>query len=345
MTYIIAEIGQNHNGSVDLAQKIIDFLIVPVWDDHFNCKLPGIDAIKLCKRDLDNEMAKSAGSLPYDNVNSFGETYDKHRANLELSALEHFKLYRYAKNYDLHVIETFCSASAMESILYFFTPDRIKVASRDLTNLPLIEEIAKTKIPIILSTGMSGLKQLEQALNIITGYHSQISILHCLSQYPSEYQNINLLTIQYLIEQYPDYTIGYSDHSIGITVPVAAVALGARIIEKHITFEREFKGTDHSGALGIEGVARMIRDIRNIEKAMGEKQMFAHPAADQARQKLERSIAARHIIHKGEIIREDDLCMLSPGTGYKWSDRGEVVGRSASKDIPEKEIIYSYMIN
>ncbi len=127
---------------------------------------------------------------------------------------------------------------------------------------------------MILSTGMGGKAELDKALETITRYHSNVAILHCLSQYPSEYKNINLNTVPYLMSEYPEYTIGYSDHSIGIVVPVAAVALGAKIIEKHITLDRNMKGTDQKGSLGTEGIWRMVRDIRNVEKSMGEKQMF-----------------------------------------------------------------------
>ena len=134
--------------------------------------------------------------------------------------------------------------------------------------------MAETKIPIILSTGMSGVKELDKALEIISKHHSDISILHCLSEYPAQYKNLNLLSISYLIENYSEYLIGYSDHSVGISMPIAAIALGAKMIEKHITLDREMKGTDQIGSLGLEGVWRMVRDIRNIEQAMGKKEIF-----------------------------------------------------------------------
>ena len=135
-----------------------------------------------------------------------------------------------------------------------FTPDKLKVASRDLTNLPLLSALAETKIPIVLSTGMAGQKELDQALNEINRYHSEISILHCVSEYPTKYKNVNLNTLKFLQENYPEYSIGYSDHSIGIATPLAAVAMGAQIIEKHITIDRKMKGTDQA-----KDIARMRR--------------------------------------------------------------------------------------
>jgi sialic acid synthase len=192
---------------------------------------------------------------------------------------------------------------------------------------------------MILSTGMTGRKELDEALNVITSKHEQVSILHCISQYPAEYSNINLLTISYLKEHYSQYTIGYSDHSIGIVVPVAAVAMGAEIIEKHITLDRNMKGTDHRGSLGPDGIRRMVRDIRNIELSLGRQDIFKSEAVEETRIKLERSIAARRLIQKGETISEVDLHLLSPGTGYRWNERDQVIGKKACEDIPADEII------
>jgi len=229
-------------------------------------------------------------------------------------------------------------------MLRLFIPDRLKVASRDLTNLPLLEVMAETKIPIILSTGMTGQKELDDALEIITKYHSNISILHCLSQYPSEYQNINLLSIQFLKEHYAQYTIGYSDHSIGILMPAVAVGMGAEIIEKHITLDRNMKGTDHRGSLEPEGIWRMMRDIRNTEYAIGENALFVSEKVQATRVKLERSIATLRNIASGEIITEDDLHLLSPGDGFKWAEKDRIIGKKAATAIPVNEIIYPEML-
>jgi sialic acid synthase SpsE len=165
-----------------------------------------------------------------------------------------------------------------------------------------------------------------------------------LSQYPSEYKNINLHTISYLKENYPEYTIGYSDHSIGIVIPVAAVVLGAEVIEKHITLDRKMKGTDHEGSLGPEGIYRMVRDIRNVEMAMGSKEIFVSDSIKETKVKLERSIASVREIKEGEIISDNDLHLLSPGDGYKWADRSKIIGKRAKIAIPKDEIIYQNMI-
>jgi len=342
-TYIIGEIGQNHNGDVEIAKKLIDVVTEPVIDHLFGQKLMPMNAVKMTRRDLNEELSASEMNRPYENPNSFGKTYGEHRAILELNDEQHYEVYRYAKSKGLEFVETLCAKGCL-SMLQLFTPDRLKVASRDLTNLPLLEAMAETKIPIIFSTGMTGKKELDEALEIVTKYHSNISILHCLSQYPSEYQNINLLSIQFLKENYPQYTIGYSDHSIGILMPAVAVGMGAKIIEKHITLDRKMKGTDHRGSLEPEGIWRMMRDIRNTEFAIGEYGIFMHEKVESTRIKLERSIATLRSIDAGEIIIENDLHLLSPGDGLKWTEKNLIIGKKALKAIPANEIIYPDMI-
>ena len=338
-TYIIGEIGQNHNGSVDIAKLIVDMVGRPIKEELFGLDLPRIDAVKLTKRDLSEELSASQMSAPYSGPNSFADTYGEHREVLELSDEEHFEVYKYAKEKGLDFVETICSIGAM-SVLDLFTPDFLKVASRDLTNLPLLDALAATKLPIILSTGMGGKKELDDALEVITKHHFNISILHCVSQYPTEPHNVNLRTIKYLEQNYSQYTIGYSDHTIGISAPTAAVALGAEIIEKHITLDRSMKGTDQKGSLGPDGVNRMIRDIRLTDMSMGEEKIDIVDDVKVAQKKLERSIASKSIIKKGEVIRLEDIHLLSPGDGVKWSNKDQIVGKVAQEDIAADEIIY-----
>ncbi len=342
--YIIGEIGQNHNGSVDIAKLIVDMVTRPIREDLFGLELRPIDAVKLTKRDLSQELSVSAMNRPYNSPHSFGKTYGEHRAYLELSDEEHLEVYRYAKeNYGVDFIETITSPGAM-SILKLFTPDFLKVASRDLTNLPLLEALAETKIPIILSTGMAGKQELDEALEIITKHHNDIAILHCTSEYPTRPENVNLRSITYLLKHYPEYTIGFSDHTIGIAAPLAAAAMGARIIEKHVTIDRRMKGTDQSGSLGPDGVNRMIRDLRLLEKWLGKEEIFIADSIRDTRIKLERSIATKRPVRAGEIIKEEDIHLLSPGDGIKWRDRHLVIGKRARVDIPANEIIYPDLI-
>lgn len=338
-TYIIGEIGQNHNGSVDIAKLIVDLVCRPIKEDVFGLDLDPIDAVKLTKRDLNEELSVSQMNRIYDSPHSFGRTYGEHRAALELSDNDHYEVYKYAKSKGLDFVETLCARGCL-SLLKLFTPDYLKVASRDLTNLLLLESLAETKIPLILSTGMAGKKELDDALEVITRYHSDISILHCVSQYPTEPDNLNLRTITYLKEHYGQYKIGFSDHTIGISAPPIAVGMGAEIIEKHITIDRHMKGTDQKGSLGPDGVYRMVRDIRMCEHWLGTKDLYIEKSVDSSRKKLERSIASLHDMKVGDVIRQEDLHMLSPGDGFKWTQLDEVVGRKLVNDIPANEIIY-----
>lgn len=342
-TYIIGEIGQNHNGSVDVAKLIVDLVSRPVREEVFGIDLRPMDAVKLTKRDLAEELTVSQMNRPYNTPNSFGRTYGEHRRFLELSDQEHLEVYRHAKSLGLDFIETLCAVGCL-SLLKLFTPDRLKVASRDLTNLPLLNALAETRIPIILSTGMAGTKELDDALDVITRHHSDISILHCVSQYPTHPDNLNLRTISYLKKHYGQYTIGFSDHTIGISAPVVAIGMGAEIIEKHITIDRRMKGTDQAGSLGPDGVNRMIRDIRVAERWMGREELYIDRSVSESKVKLERSIASRRPINPGETIQADDIHMLSPGDGFKWADANKVIGHKATVAIPANEIIYPDMI-
>ncbi|WP_196889202.1 N-acetylneuraminate synthase family protein [Aureivirga sp. CE67] len=338
-TYVIGEIGQNHNGSVDIAKLLVDVVSRPIHDKLFNNELPVMDAVKLTKRDLKQELSASQMSRIYDNKNSFGKTYGEHREFLELSDEEHFEVYKYAKEKGLDFVETLCATGCL-SMLKLFTPDKLKVASRDLTNLPLLEALAETKIPIIISTGMGGKKEIDDAVDIITKYHNDLSILHCVSEYPTKYENVNLKTISYLQKNYPDFTIGYSDHTIGIATPLAAIAMGAKIIEKHITLDRGMKGTDQQGSLAIDGIYRMMRDIRNLDLSMGVEDIFIEDSVAVAKEKLERSIATNKDIIAGGIITEEDIHMLSPGDGLKWSQKDQIIGKKVVEAISKDEIIY-----
>jgi sialic acid synthase len=338
-TYIIGEIGQNHNGSVDIAKLLVDLVSRPVKEELFDIDLVPMNAIKLTKRDLREELSASQMGQSYNSPHSFGKTYGEHREFLELTDEEHFEVFKHTKSKNLDFVETLCAIGAL-SVLKLFTPDKLKVASRDLTNLPLLEAMAETKIPIIISTGMGGKKELDEALDVITKYHSNISILHCTSEYPTSPININLNSIPFLLKKYPSFTIGFSDHTVGISAPVAAVALGAKIIEKHVTIDRRMKGTDQSGSLGPDGVNRMVRDIRIMEMGLGVEDLIVPQNVNTAKNKLERSIASKRDIKTGEIINIEDVHLLSPGDGVKWSQKDSIIGKKTKTDIPKDEIIY-----
>ena len=185
-----------------------------------------------------------------------------------------------------------------------------------------------------------GDKEISDAVDVITKYHSDLAILHCVSEYPTRYENVNLKTITYLKKKYPAFTIGYSDHTIGIATPLAAIAMGSEIIEKHITLDRGMKGTDQAGSLAIDGIYRMMRDIRNLDLSMGEENIFIEESVAIAKEKLERSIATNKNVSAGKIITEEDIHLLSPGDGLKWAQKDLIIGKKAINTISKNEIIY-----
>ncbi len=338
-TYIIAEIGQNHNGDVQIAKKIIDQLDRYPYDEISGNRLNKVNAIKLTKRDLTEELSEEGMKKPYTGKHSFGATYGEHREFLELSYEEHVELGHYIKSKGFELVETLCSVKTLQ-LLDMIKVDKVKVASRDLTNIPLLKALAKRPEPVILSTGMADKMDLINAIKVFQEEGKvNVSILHCLSQYPAEYEKLNLHTIPYLIETFPYIKIGYSDHSLGTHIPVAAVAMGAEIIEKHVTLDRSMKGTDHAGSADIETFFNMVHDIRTLDLSFGEFEIARDPVVASAKDKLERSLALRVDKAKGEIITEEDLHMISPGDGLKWQHRHMFVGKPASEDYKANTLL------
>lgn len=336
--YIIAEIGQNHNGDVEIAKKLIDQLDRYTYDPITGSRLYKPNAIKLTKRDLDEELTLNAASKPYTGPNSFGKTYGEHREFLELSYEAHVELGLYARNRGFDFIVTACSPKAT-AVYDMVKVDYIKVASRDLTNIPLLDKIASRKEPIILSTGMATCEELDNALTIL--HNNEVAILHCISEYPAKFHNLNLNTIKWLQKKYGDsHRIGYSDHSLGNDAPLMSVALGASIVEKHVTLDTSMKGSDHKGSADIEQFHRMTNSIRLAEQSLGKIEFTSDKNFIQdTKSKLQRSLAYKVNLKKGSIITLQDLHMLSPGNGLTWEHRDVILGRTLTKDVKKNTLI------
>ncbi len=318
--YIIAEIGQNHNGSVEIAKQLIDMAVEA-----------GANAVKFQKRDMSCELTEEAFNKPYDNPNSFGKTYGEHRLALELDEEQHKELKEYAQ---------------ARGITYFVTPTDIpsvdmmerldvpfyKVASRDLTNLPLLQRLAETGKPVIISTGMASLEDIDDAVEVLGKDRKDIIILQCISQYPADLERVNLKVMDTLKKRYGKI-VGFSDHTTGIVAPVTAAVLGASVIEKHITLNKAMKGSDHAGSAEREEFARMIRFIRDSRKTLGDGVKEVDPATLAAKNKLARSLVSKVPIRKGTVLTEEMLTLKSPGTGLKWKEKDLILGKIALKDI------------
>jgi sialic acid synthase len=329
--YLIAEIGQNHQGSVQAAKDLVEMAAAPSRFDTPNEPGEGVNAVKLTLRDLRNETTLSMGRQRYESPNSFGTTYSEHRRHLELTHVQHHKVYRHAKLLGLDFIETVCATSCLE-ILEHFTPDSFKIASRDLTNDTLIGAVAKTCRPIILSTGMvTEYHQISDAVEIVMRHHDKITILHCVSAYPAPPEILGMGRIVTLWEFFLQFRIGCSDHSQGLVASTLAVALGAEVVERHVTLDRAQRGTDHLCALDRGGVWRWVRDTRYAE------QMLEPVTVED--DKLQRSVAASRTIVEGETITEKDVVPLSPGHGIPWSERDRVVGTVATQTVKCHELL------
>jgi sialic acid synthase SpsE/spore coat polysaccharide biosynthesis protein SpsF (cytidylyltransferase family) len=319
-SYIIAEIGQNHNGDVRIAKKLIDMAV--------RC---GASAVKFQKRDIPSELTKEAYDKPYDNPNSFGRTYGEHRIFLELNEAQHLELKEYALAAGITYFCTPCDVPSVELMERIGCPF-YKVASRDLTNIPLLEKLGKTGKPVIISTGMADFDDIDEALKAMQLGKDQVVIMQCTSEYPCKLENVNLRAMETLRKKY-GHLVGLSDHTSGVIVSAAAAVMGAVMIEKHITLDRTMKGTDQPGSLEEAGLKKLVEYIRATEIAKGDGEKVVNPATKAAKEKLARSITSKIFISKGTVLTEEMLTLKSPGTGLKWVERFDLLGKVALHDI------------
>lgn len=325
--YIIAEIGLNHNGKVELAKRLIDEAVKA----H-------VDAVKFQKRTINKLLIREWLVKPYGGPNSFGATYGEHRQNLELSDQDWHTIAEYSMEKG---IDFFASPWDLESADFLATLPMVamKLASADVTNLPLVEHVSKKGFPVILSTGMSTMEEIDEAVQTIAPYTQELILLHCISAYPFDNQYANLKVIQTLRKHFP-YPIGYSGHEkSGIVVSLGAVALGACIIERHFTLDRTMRGPDHAASLEPEGMSRLVESIRKLEDAFGDGRKEILEIEKPSREKLAKSIVSARQIRKGSRIGPDDLTVKSPGTGLKPKYIPSLIGKVARKDIPEDVIL------
>ena len=350
-TYIIAEIGQNHNGSKRIAAELIDVASQEII--HEGEKLKKANAVKFQIRDLDYELNEDSYLKEYKSVNAFADTYGKHREYLEIPIEEYKDLAEEARDKGLDVVVTVCSPTIIEKIKKIIKPDAWKVASRDLGNVPLLEAINEVDPKkVILSSGMHQLADIEEAVYRLV-LPEIIGILHCISVYPTKYEDLNLRGMEQIKENFKSYNgttfkIGFSDHTAGVLAPSVAVALGAQIIEKHITLDHSMKGSDHFGSMNREGWFRVVRDIRNTEKAISLCQRLndgiKNPEEQKTWNKIGRVACYKNNINKGQYLEIEDVIMLSPPsnghlTGISWEDAYKFNNKPLQKDVKENEMI------
>ena len=332
-TFVIAEIGINHQGDVDIAKELIT-----------KAKEAGADAVKFQKRTISRILTKEGLEMPYDNRNSFGKTYGEHKYALELSEDDYRELLSFSANLG---VEFLASGWDEESIDFLdeLGVSFFKMASADLTNFPLLEHTAKKGKPMILSTGMADMDIVKAAIDLVRKFNNKIGLLQCTSTYPAQFSEINLNVIHTYQQEFPNTVVGYSGHEHGIAIPIAAVALGARIVERHFTLDRTMKGGDHAASLEPQGFTKMVRDIRHIEDAMGIFQKEIQESELSVFKKLAKSIVSNMDIPENTPITREMLTTKGPGNGINPMKMNDIIGKTMKTNIAEDMVIKEEDIN
>jgi N,N'-diacetyllegionaminate synthase len=325
-TLIIAEAGVNHNGDINLAKRLVDVAFEA-----------GADYVKFQSFKASELVSKKAEKAEYQlKTTDSSESQFEMIKKLELSEEDHLELLNYCKEVGIGFAS---SPFDINGIKYLeeLNLDFIKVPSGEITNLPYLRELSKTTKRIILSSGMSELQEIKDALSILNSRN--VVVLHCNTEYPTPYEDVNL-NAMLTIKRECDVEVGYSDHSLGVEVPIAAVAMGARVVEKHFTLDKTMNGPDHQASLDPEELKQMISAIRNIERAMGSGEKT--PSASEIKNIpiARKSIVASRAILKGEVFSVDNIIAKRPGSGLSPMMWDEVIGKHAVKDFEEDELIF-----
>jgi N-acetylneuraminate synthase len=327
-TFIIAEAGVNHNGDINLAKKLIGA-----------AKDAGADAVKFQTFKAEKVVIKNAEKAEYQKeTTGIGESQYDMIKKLELTEYDFKELAEYAKKKGILFLSSPFDKGSVDLLDGLDVP-AFKIASGEITNFTLLKYIAKKEKPIILSTGMSTLGEVEDALNVIRSEGvEKVILLHCVSNYPARIEDVNLGAMETLKQAFK-IPVGFSDHTLGITASIAAVALGACVIEKHFTLDRNLPGPDHKASLEPDELKEMIKGIRNVEKALGDG--IKRPTKDEVAIKrvARRSIVARVDIHRGTIITEDMLDVKRPGMGIEPKYIERIIGKRAKINIKKDELI------
>lgn len=324
---IIAEAGVNHNGNIENAYRLIDVAVES-----------GANYVKFQTFKTEKLTSINAKKANYqiENTKVTNESQFEMLKKVELSESDHKLLINYCRSKN---IKFFSTAFDIESLVFLSTLelDFVKIPSGEITNLPYIKMASKLFKKVILSTGMATIKEIGDAIDIIQGEGvsiNNITVLHCNTEYPTPMKDVNLLAMLDIKKKF-NVNIGYSDHTLGVEIPIAAVALGAKIIEKHFTLDRNMNGPDHAASLEPIELKKMVESIRNIELAISGTG-FKSPTTSE----LKNIMIARKSIHlvkaklKGEIILETDVEMLRPGDGISPMMLSTIIGRKVNKDLP-----------
>jgi len=328
--FIIAEAGVNHNGSVDLAKKLIDV-----------ASISGADAVKFQTFKAENLVSKDAQKADYQKqtTDATESQFDMIK-KLELDVDTHKELIAHCQKKDIMFLSTPFDHESI-NLLSDLGLQIFKIPSGEITNLPYLRHIGSLGKKVVLSTGMSNLKEVGDALNILINAGTSkdnITVLHANTMYPTPMEDVNLNAMLTIQKEF-DVDIGYSDHTLGIEVDIAAVAMGASCIEKHFTLDKTMDGPDHKASLDSEELKAMVVAIRNIEKALGSSEKKPSPSESVNIDIVRKSIFAKIAIKKGEVLSENNLSIKRPGNGISPMKWDEVAGTIATKEYQEDELI------
>lgn len=328
---VIAEAGVNHNGSIELAKQLVDKAVEA-----------GVDFIKFQTFKAANLVTKKARQAEYQKNNIGGGDDSQYQMlkKLELTQEEHFELIEYCNQKGVRFFSTAFDFDSIE-FLDSLHLGLWKIPSGEITNYPYIKKIAQKQGDVILSTGMSTSEDIQNAVDVLLRWgktKDQITILHCNTEYPTPFEDVNLRAMLSIKEHFGTQ-VGYSDHTRGIEVPIAAVALGATVIEKHFTLDRNMPGPDHKASLEPDELKAMVSSIRNIEKALGSSEKKVTDSERKNIAVARKSIVAARNISKGEILTEENLTVKRPGIGISPMRWEEVLGTTAIRDFQEDELI------
>ena len=323
--YVIAEIGHNHQGDIDKCKEIIQL-----------AKNAGANAVKLQKRDNKMLYTKEFYNSVYSSPNSYSKTYGEHRDFLEFNQDQFLSIIEFCNSID---ITFFCTAFDLSSLNFLekINTPFYKIASGDITNTPLIQEVAKTKKPLIISSGGSTMDDIKRAFESANKFTNHISILQCTASYPAAYEHLNLNVISNLRETFPDVVIGYSGHDNGIVMPVVSYVLGGRIVEKHFTKDRTWKGTDQAFSLEPQGLEKMIRDLKRTRLAMGVFEKFPQDCEKEPIYKMSKKLVYSQNLLKGNILKLNDISIKSPGNGIYPYEIDKFIGKKLKIDVLEEQ--------
>ncbi len=318
--YVIAELGSNHNGDMKLAKKLIQ-----------EAKESGADCVKFQSWSKDTLFSKKKYQ---DNFN-LEEIVDAY----SISEKELLEMKKFAVELDIDLTSTPFSKKEVDFLLDKLESPFVKVASMDLNNYPFLEYIAKKGKPIVLSTGLSELFEIDKAIKTIeSAGNRSIIILHCVANYPPVDKDINLNNIKTLMATYPEYPIGFSDHTLGIAIPTASAALGVCLIEKHFTLDKNMEGWDHKVSATKNEMKEIISNASRINDAMGSYRIKAIES-DEKKREFRRSIVLRRKIKKGEVIKYEDIDYKRPGGAFDPGMTEFIVGRTVNKDLEYDHIL------